>query len=129
MKKGRRGRGKAQSPSQWTPRIEAVEHEPYVYVVESRSHKVPRGCDWRECGHRVELIASPKAIAGRVIMRGTCTCEDMRFHHSSRFRCRHIMACIPVAYESLAVCWARHHRELLPLITPTTPSTDPHRTE
>ena len=100
-------------------RVEPVEHEPFVYLVESESKVVPEGRDWREFAHRVELVAAQIMVGGHIVMNGVCTCEDMNFTRHQQIanesisRCKHINRCIPIAYETLIVYWSRRNRALL----------------
>ena len=100
-------------------RVEPIEHEPFRYLVESENTPVPEGRDWREFGHKVELVAEQIMVGGHIVMTGACTCEDYNFHRHKKVgdncisRCKHLTLCIPIAYETLIVEWARRNRELL----------------
>ena len=103
----------------WTPRMEEIAGEPFCYLVESESRKVPEGHDWRECAVRVECVANQINVDGHVVFNAGCSCEGMDYQLHKHIkdghiaRCKHIRYIIPVAYEKLIVFWARKHFETI----------------
>ena len=100
-------------------RVEPINGEVFCYLVESENTTVPDGHDWREYAHRVEMVGEQIMVGGHIVMNGNCSCPDYDFHKHKQIadgcisRCKHVLMCVPIAYETLIVEWARRNRELL----------------